>query len=110
LTGPLPGMWAGLRSLRELRLRGNNLSGGCLPASWGGGLGSLQDVDISHNPQLCGDNLGASSSSLPASWGRLGFLRSLALQNTGLVGTLPSEYSSLPRLVQLDLSVNNISG
>ncbi|GIL98149.1 hypothetical protein Vretimale_3559, partial [Volvox reticuliferus] len=85
-------------------------AGGCLPASWGGGLVSLQDLDVSHNPQLCGGSLGVSSSSLPASWSRLGFLRSLALQNTGLVGTLPSEYASLPRLVQMDLSANNISG
>ncbi|EFJ50965.1 hypothetical protein VOLCADRAFT_103611 [Volvox carteri f. nagariensis] len=110
LTGPLPGMWAALRSLRELRLRNNNLSGGCLPASWGGGLASLQYVDISLNPQLCASDAGPSNGGPPASWGRLGFLRSMALQNTGLAGTLPPEWAFMRRLVQMDLSENNIAG
>ncbi|KAG2498319.1 hypothetical protein HYH03_003579 [Edaphochlamys debaryana] len=102
LTGPLPAMWAALGSLRELRLHNNSLEGGGLPAAWGGGLTSLQLADLSHNPGLGGPP--------PPAWGRLAFLRGLALRDTGLAGSLPGDWSALQRLIQMDVAVNRLTG
>ncbi|GLC43906.1 hypothetical protein PLESTM_001532600 [Pleodorina starrii] len=127
LTGPLPGMWAGMRSLRELRLRNNSLSGGCLPASWGGGLASLQDIDLSLNPQL---DLSSNSifGTLPVEWsvladasstggfasssdgGGLPQLRLLDLSSNSLQGTMPPSWSQLKFLQHLSLHSNQLSG
>ncbi|KAG2451466.1 hypothetical protein HYH02_004064 [Chlamydomonas schloesseri] len=122
ISGSLPAMWAALGSLRELRLRNNRLgapTGSGLPAAWGGGLGSLQVLDLSDNPHLGEGGLVSGSpdglsrapgAQLPSSWGRLAFLRSLLLRNTGLAGTLPPDLVTLRRLVRMDLSSNSISG
>lgn len=88
-------------------------TGGGLPAAWGGGLGALQVLDLSDNPHL-GQGMGrlgaavvpstgdsGAGAQLPGSWGRLTFLRSLLLRNTGLAGTLPPDLATLRRLVRL---------
>ncbi|KXZ55840.1 hypothetical protein GPECTOR_2g1391 [Gonium pectorale] len=82
IGGSLPVMWAALKGLRELRLRNNRLQGGGLPAAWGGGMAYLQVADLSDNPQL----------------------------GQGMAGTLPVEWAALRRLIQLDLSGNQLSG
>jgi hypothetical protein len=56
-------------------------------------MSALQLLDASHNPQLCG--------SLPSSWARMAFLRTLQLRHTGMVGSLPHEWSALQRLLRL---------
>ena len=120
ITGFLPDLWStgyGFQSLQGLFLSNNNLIG-TLPASWSlsAGWRKLQQLDISRN-NLTGA-LGRVLHSL-ASHHR--FLSPLAFtcapaQPRGLrrtAGILPpcwGNHTAFPRLWQLNLSQNSISG
>ena len=94
LTGSIPDL-SRLRSLVRVKLQSNSLSGG-IPAT----LGSLRDLRLRNNP------LGGS---IPPQLNNIASLQILALENTGLTGSIP-DLSGLTRLRTLNVRDNNLTG
>lgn len=85
--------------LKTLRLRDAVVSSGPLPSSLGS-LSQLRSLVLSGGR----NNLG----TLPPEWSRLQNLQQLYLWNMSLTGQLPSSYSNLTMLIDLDL--RNVTG
>ncbi|WOG93654.1 hypothetical protein DCAR_0312940 [Daucus carota subsp. sativus] len=90
---------SGLKSLRNLSLSGNSLSGRLVPAL--GLMTSLQHLDLSHN---------SFYGPIPARIHELWDLRYLNLSTNDFVGGFPSGIDKLQQLKVLDLHSNGLWG
>ncbi|KQJ98144.1 receptor-like protein kinase HSL1 [Brachypodium distachyon] len=126
LTGPLPPCLAELQSLKHLNLAGNSFTGE-IPRSFGAGFPSLSTLNLAGN-DISGEfpaflaNVSAleelllaynpfTPSPVPDAIAHgLPRLRVLWLAGCGLVGNIPASIGNLKRLVNLDLSTNNLTG
>jgi hypothetical protein len=109
----LPAEWASsapaLRRLSVLNVTG--LVGG-LPTAWATGLPSLEALEVADTPTLW-PTLDAAASVLNAPRGNATAgtgLSRVVLVNVGLVGTVPDAIFGNPRLAQLSLARNSLSG
>ncbi|KAL7258043.1 hypothetical protein ACSBR1_004212 [Camellia fascicularis] len=99
LTGSIPSSIGNLENLITLYLYDNQLSGS-IPQEVGM-LSSLVDLELSGN-KLTG--------SIPSSIGNLGSLTTLYLHDNHLSGNIPPEFGKLSSLQILDLAANDLSG
>ncbi|KAI3759122.1 hypothetical protein L6452_06697 [Arctium lappa] len=100
LSGPIPPGFGSFSSLRHLNLSRNSLASS-VPAQLGN-LSQLVDLDLGFN---------SLSGSLPRELGGLTRLRRLLIGNNDLNGTFPGNLAmSLPDIVLLDVSSNNLTG
>ncbi|KAJ6403462.1 hypothetical protein OIU84_015379 [Salix udensis] len=99
ISGPIPTSFANLSSLKHLLLDNNDLSGDLPPE-----LSNLSELRI-----LQLDNNKFNGSGIPATYGNLSKLAKLSLRNCNLHGAIPG-LSSIPNLLYLDLSKNELIG
>ncbi|CAN6684197.1 unnamed protein product [Malus baccata var. baccata] len=98
MQSQLPTYLGMLKSLQNLKLRGNHLWGS-IPNSIGN-LSSLKTLDLSDNNMNC---------SIPKIMGQLSQLVSLCLSNNQFRGNIPS-HLKFPNLRFIDLSHNQLEG
>ncbi|CAI5520101.1 unnamed protein product [Closterium sp. Naga37s-1] len=107
LSGSIPPALFALPSLRELTLRGNNLTGAALPTTTAAAAAaaalspSLESLDVGGN---------ALSGSIAARVSLLAGLTRLALDHNRLDGSLPRELGALWMLRDLHLQGNALRG
>ncbi|KAJ6365837.1 hypothetical protein OIU76_030588 [Salix suchowensis] len=99
ISGPIPTSFANLSSLKHLLLDNNDLSGDLPPE-----LSNLSELRI-----LQLDNNKFNGSGIPATYGNLSKLAKLSLRNCSLYGAIQG-LSSIPNLLYLDLSKNELIG
>ncbi|KAL5571092.1 hypothetical protein UlMin_020689 [Ulmus minor] len=100
LSGEIPASFGEFRRLEVLDLTANLLDGE-IPASLGN-ISSLRELLFPYNP--------FAPSPIPSELGNLTNLELLWLSGCNLVGRIPASFSRLTRLVNLDLSLNRLSG
>ena len=97
LTGPLPAAIAELTRLRKLILNNNAFSGTIYQIDFSG-LRQMQEMCINNNQLLSG--------ALPDTIGCMTSLYTLTLQSNKFNSALPSSFSNLIKLSNLNLSNN----
>jgi Leucine-rich repeat (LRR) protein len=113
LSGTLPAEYAGMSSLRTLRLSRHNLSG-TLPAGWATGMVALNDLELHSNklhgllPKQWLQAPPPSGSSSKQHWAAT--LKVLNLGCNQLTGQLPTNLSRFSDLHILMLDSNQLSG
>ncbi|KAL7608593.1 hypothetical protein Lser_V15G13086 [Lactuca serriola] len=100
LAGPVPSDLQFCRSLQNLDLSGNNLTGS-IPSEICTWLPYLVSLDLSNN-EFTGE--------IPASLGNCSFLNSIVLSGNKLSGSIPDQFSSLGRLNRFSVADNDLSG
>ncbi|PWA79009.1 serine/threonine/dual specificity protein kinase, catalytic domain-containing protein [Artemisia annua] len=100
LSGPLPTL-SKLASLEHVILDGNNFTS--IPSDLFQGLTNLRSFSISDNLQL-------SPWSLPNNLNDSANLQSFQANQANIYGTIPDIFYSFPKLQNLSLSYNNLTG
>nr|GMD68008.1 receptor-like kinase TMK4 [Ipomoea batatas] len=100
LSGPLPS-FANMPMLEDLRLVGNNFSS--VPSDFLSGLPRLKSFSVSENRNL-------SSWKIPTHLNRSANLVSFNASNANVFGIIPDFFDSFPKLENVILSFNNLTG
>ncbi|XP_072987816.1 uncharacterized protein [Typha latifolia] len=100
VTNSIPPAIGRLTSLRSLYLY-NNLFYGTFPAEIAN-LSDLQTLALAYNPFV--------PAGIPAAFGNLSKLSFLWMTSANLEGEIPNSLGGLPAMVQLDLSLNSLTG
>ncbi|XP_031113738.1 receptor-like kinase TMK4 [Ipomoea triloba] len=100
LSGPLPS-FANMPMLEDLRLDGNNFSS--VPSDFLSGLPRLKSFSVSENRNL-------SSWKIPTHLNRSANLVSFNASNANVFGIIPDFFDSFPKLENVILSFNNLTG
>nr|GMD63116.1 receptor-like kinase TMK4 [Ipomoea batatas] len=100
LSGPLPS-FANMPMLEDLRLDGNNFTS--VPSDFLSGLPRLKSFSVSENPNL-------SSWKIPTHLNRSANLVSFNASNANVFGIIPDFFDSFPKLENVILSFNNLTG
>ncbi|XP_030930518.1 receptor-like kinase TMK4 [Quercus lobata] len=100
LSGPLPSL-ANLTSLQKLYLDNNNFTS--VPSSFFQGLTSLEILTLSQN-------LGLEPWTISTELTQATSLVTFYASSANIIGSLPDIFGSFPRLLDLQLSYNNLDG
>mmetsp|Transcript_27345 Transcript_27345/g.48559 ORF Transcript_27345/g.48559 Transcript_27345/m.48559 type:complete len:523 (+) Transcript_27345:129-1697(+) len=98
-NGAIPEEFGRLTNLGTLDLTGNQFIGVIPDAIYSD---SIENLFLGENPQLQG--------TISSAIGQANNLSRLRITNTGISGSIPNEIYSLPRLAELDLSDNSLTG